>query len=297
MCNDAEATPRVTRFSSGLVGRRRFLEIIGVTGASAIIVACAPGTGSSAATTTPRPAAPTAAPATTAAATAAAASPAATAANELTRALTWYRQAAFRLALSGAKHVYIDPWQLTGDIGTLADIVMVTHAHQDHFSRDDIAKITGPSTTILAPADVAAQLTGNVRPVKPGDTLDIGGVKITAVPAYNNVPGRTGHPKERNWVGYVVEFGGRSYYHGGDTDNVPELASLKVDVALVPIGGTFTMDANEAATLVKTMRPRVAVPMHYGYASGSPTDAERFRSAASGVDVAVLTPRSPFTRP
>lgn len=290
MCNESDPM-RATTFSSRLVGRRRFLEILGVTGASAVIAACAPNAGSSATTSTPLPAGTTPAATTAAAATA---SPAATAANELTRALTWYKQAAFRL--SDAKVVYIDAWQLTGDMPQ-ADLVLVTHPHQDHFSRDDIAKVTGPNTTIIAPADVAAQLTGNVKTVKPGDSLDVGGVKVNAVHAYNNVQGRSGHRKESNWVGYVVELGGRSYYHSGDTDNVPELASVKADVALVTIGGTFTMDPNEAATLVKTMRPRLAVPMHYGYVVGSATDSERFRAAAGGVDVSVLTPVSPFTRP
>ena len=293
MCDELSSSPRrAARSSIRLVGRRRFLEMVSVAGASTFLAACAP-TQVAAPTT-----APTAAPATAAAPSP---SPAPTVApspspgaSDLTRALAWYRQAAFRVRDS--KVLYIDAWGLTGDTPP-ADLVLVTHAHGDHFSRDDIAKVTGPNTTIVAPADVAQQLTGTVRSVKPGDRLDIGGVKIDAVPAYNNVQGRTGHPKERNWVGYVIELGGRTYYHGGDTDNVPELASLKVDVALVPIGGTFTMDASEAATLVRAIRPRTAVPMHYGYASGSATDSERFRAAATGVEVTVLTPLVPFTRP
>lgn len=296
MCSDLDPGPREGgRSSMRLVGRRRFLEMIGVTGATTFLAACAPGpvaapTVTATAAASPAPtAAATASPAPTVAAP-----PSAAAASELTRALTWYRQAAFRVR--DAKVVYIDAWGLTGETPP-GDVVLVTHAHSDHFSRDDITKVTGPNTTIIAPADVAQQLTGNVRAVKPGDRLDIGGVKIEAVPAYNNVPGRTGHPKERNWVGYVIELGGRTYYHGGDTDNVPELATLKVDVALVPIGGTFTMDVGEAAQLVRTVRPRTAVPMHYGYAAGNATDAERFRAAATGVDVTVLTPLVPFTRP
>lgn len=293
MCDELVAGPRSGGSSLRLVGRRRFLEMIGVTGATTFLAACAPGP-TAAPTSTPGASPLVTAAASPTAAPTAAASPSPAPASDLTKALTWYRQAAFRVR--DAKVVYIDAWGLTGETPP-GDVVLVTHAHGDHFSRDDITKVTGPNTTIIAPADVAQQLTGNVRSVKPGDRLDIGGVKIEAVPAYNNVPGRTGHPKERNWVGYVIELGGRTYYHGGDTDNVPELATLKVDVALVPIGGTFTMDVSEAAQLVRTVRPRTAVPMHYGYAAGNATDAERFKSAATGVDVTVLTPLVPFTRP
>lgn len=207
---------------------------------------------------------------------------------------TWYRQSAFRWK-QDAKVIYIDPWGLQGDLPP-ADLIVITHAHFDHFQPDEIKKVQSQKTTILAPADVAKQLSGNVKPVKPGDRLDAAGIKIETVPAYNIVEGRTeNHPKRNNWVGYIFQLGVTTYYHAGDTDNLPELQRIRADVAFVPIGGgTFTMDVAEASALVKAMKPTTAVPMHYGFVVGSPSDGERFKREANPVAVTVLKPQNPF---
>jgi L-ascorbate metabolism protein UlaG (beta-lactamase superfamily) len=102
------------------------------------------------------------------------------------------------------------------------------------------------------------------------------------------------HPRVNNWVGYVLELDGRRYYHGGDTDAVPELESLRTDVAMVPIGGTYTMDYREAAGLVKAMQPQLAVPMHYGFVVCSPSHGQLFRKEAAPVPVEILEPANPF---
>ncbi len=207
---------------------------------------------------------------------------------------TWYKQSAYRW--KGDKTVYIDPWGLKGDLPP-ADLILITHAHFDHFSKEDLDKVTSAKTTIVAPADVAKELSGQVKAVKPGDRLDAAGITIQAVPAYNLVPGRLSfHPQKNNWVGYVIGLGGRTYYHAGDTDHLPELEKVKTDVAFVPIGGTYTMDLQEAASLVKAMAPKVAVPMHYGFVQGvgRASDGERFKQAAGPVAVQVLTPVNAF---
>lgn len=217
------------------------------------------------------------------------------AAPDLLTGVTWYKQAAFRWVAGTV--VYVDPWGLVGDLAP-ADLVLITHAHQDHFSKADIGRVVGARTAIVAPADVAKELSGNVRAVRPGDRLEVAGLKLEAVPAYNRVPGRESfHPKVRNWVGYVLEVGGRTYYHSGDTDHLPELERVRADVAFVAIGGKFTMDSGEASALVKAMRPKLAVPMHYGFfpGVGKPADGERFRQSASPVPVRVMTPLVPFT--
>ena len=209
---------------------------------------------------------------------------------------TWFRQAAFLYRADGA-NVYIDPWGVTVD--DPADVIFLTHAHEDHFSRDDLERITKDSTQVFAPRDVADQLSGNVTPVQPGDSVQAlsGAITGQAVHAYNNVEERLQmHPKENKWVGYVLELGGHTYYHAGDTDHVPELDDISADVAMVPIGGTYTMDAHEAARLVKVIRPQIAVPMHYGFVVGSPSDAEAFRADASPVEVRTLEPTNPFER-
>jgi L-ascorbate metabolism protein UlaG (beta-lactamase superfamily) len=209
---------------------------------------------------------------------------------------TWFRQAAFRWAGDGLT-VYIDPWGL-GDDEAPAGLILITHAHSDHFDPDDIAKVRTSSTKIAAPHDVAAELSGDVTAVAPGESHEIAGVHVATVPAYNVQEDRLDkHPKEKRWVGYVLELDGSSYYHAGDTDHAPELDDVRTDVAFLPIGGTYTMDAAQAGGLARSIAPRLAVPMHYGFVVGSPSDAERFRKEADPVTVEVLTPVNAFERP
>jgi L-ascorbate metabolism protein UlaG (beta-lactamase superfamily) len=191
--------------------------------------------------------------------------------------------------------IYIDPWG-TGEDEAPADVIFITHAHDDHFQPQEIDRLRTTSTRIVAPRDVADALSGDVTPVAPGESHSVGGISFQAVPAYNIVEHRLErHPKANNWVGYVVEIDGTRYYHSGDTDHVPELDSVSADVAMVCIGGDpFTMGPVEAASLVKVMRPSVAVPMHYGFVVGSPRQADEFRREASPVAVEELTPTNPF---
>lgn len=193
-------------------------------------------------------------------------------AKELLSGLHWLGHAGWRLEGDG-KVLYIDPYQAPK--GPAADIVLVTHGHYDHCSPDDVAKVAGPGTAILAPADCAGSLPGKVIVVKPGEHRTVQGVAIETVPAYNI--GKRFHPKANGWVGYVVTLGGRRIYHAGDTDATPEMLALRVDVALLPVGGTYTMTAAEAAAAVNAFRPKVAVPMHFGSIVGSEADAREFR--------------------
>jgi len=209
---------------------------------------------------------------------------------------TWYKQSAFRW--KGERLVvYIDPWGLSGDLPP-ADLILITHAHGDHFEPQDIAKVKTSKTVQVAPADVAKELSGDVKPVRPGQRVDAAGVKLETVPAYNIDPARLqAHPKANGWVGYLMQLGGNTYYHAGDTDHLPELERIKTDVAFLPIGnGGFVMTVDEAASLAKAMKPKVAVPMHYGFYPGVGVagDGERFKKAASPVDVRVFTPVVPF---
>jgi L-ascorbate metabolism protein UlaG (beta-lactamase superfamily) len=207
---------------------------------------------------------------------------------------TWFKQSAFLWRGDGIS-VYIDPWGVTTD--DPADAVFVTHAHSDHFQKDEIERLSRRGTKIVAPRDVANELSGDVTAVAPGDSLDVAGIKVQAVPAYNVVEERLeNHPKANGWVGYILTLGSTTYYHAGDTDHTPELARLRADVAFLPIGGTYTMDATEAAGLAKAISPQVAVPMHYGFVVGTPADAERFAAQADPVKVEILKPENPFER-
>lgn len=209
---------------------------------------------------------------------------------------TWFRQSAIRYAGDGLT-LYVDPWG-TDPEEAPADLILITHAHDDHLQPDEIERLSSPDTKVVAPADVAKELSGDVTAVAPGESHEVAGVRFETVPAYNVAEERLEmHPKANAWVGYVIELGGRRYYHAGDTDAVPELESLTADVAMVPIGGTYTMDVPEAAGLVKAMRPQLAVPMHYGFVVGSPADADRFEKEAAPVRVEVLKPTNPFELP
>jgi L-ascorbate metabolism protein UlaG (beta-lactamase superfamily) len=207
---------------------------------------------------------------------------------------TWFRQSAYLWRGEGL-NVYIDPWGVTTD--DTADLLFITHAHSDHLSPEDIDRVRKADTRIFAPHDVAKELSGDVTPVAPGDSVEALGVRAQAVPAYNIREERLEmHPKSNNWVGYILTLGSTTYYHAGDTDHAPELSEVHADVAFVPIGGTYTMEVPEAAGLVKAIAPQIAVPMHYGFVVGSPSDAEWFAKEADPVTVETLTPTNPFER-
>ena len=209
---------------------------------------------------------------------------------------TWFKQSAYRWDGDGLT-VYLDPWGIPDD-APAADLVLITHAHFDHFVMEDIDRVRKDDTAFVAPRDVASELSGDVQPVAPGESLDIRGVKVQAVPAYNTVEGRTdNHPQANGWVGYVLDLGGTSVYHAGDTDHLPDLESIRAGITFLPIGGAgYTMNGREAAALAKAIGPDVAVPMHYGFVEGCHAldETDVFREAASPVRVEVLDPVAPF---
>jgi L-ascorbate metabolism protein UlaG (beta-lactamase superfamily) len=198
--------------------------------------------------------------------------------------ITWLGHASFRI--DGSKStVYIDPWKLTSTVA--ADVVCITHSHFDHLSAEDVEKIRKPSTAIIGPSDCAAGFGKAFTVVVPGQTLAFGDVTVEAVPAYNT--DKEFHQKKMNWLGYVVTVDGVRIYHTGDTDIIPEMSSIKTDVALLPVGGTYTMTVQQAVEAVKKINPKVAVPMHCGDIVGALKDRETFKKACS-VPVVILDP-------
>jgi L-ascorbate metabolism protein UlaG (beta-lactamase superfamily) len=202
------------------------------------------------------------------------------------KGIHWLGHASFRLEGSQVV-IYIDPWQISG--GPAADVILVTHAHHDHLSIVDIAKVAQPKTVFICPASCAPSLKGDVRVIAPGGSLQVGDVLVEAVPSYNT--NKPNHPQAAGNVGYIVETGGQRIYHAGDTDLIPEMAHMRCDVALLPVGGKYTMDAAEAAQAVAHIKPRIVVPMHWGSIVGSQKDVQILqRRLPQGVELAVLEP-------
>ena len=198
----------------------------------------------------------------------------------------WLGHASFRVELGGMV-IYIDPWKLKNPIP--ADLVLITHDHHDHLSDADVIKISKPGTVILCAAKGIGKLHGDVRAVKPGLTLQLGEALVQTVPAYN--VSTVFHPLKAEYVGYILTVAGMSIYHAGDTDLIPEMAGIVCDIALLPIGGTYTMDAVDAAKALSVIKVKVAVPMHWGDLVGSRKDADLFvKLAPPGVQVTLLEP-------
>jgi L-ascorbate metabolism protein UlaG (beta-lactamase superfamily) len=165
--------------------------------------------------------------------------------------------------------IYVDPHQIKE--GEKADLILVTHAHFDHLDPESIAALRKDDAVIVANASCAQRLEdqGRVVALEEGQTASEKGVDIRAVAGYNDH-----HPRGFN-VGFLFKVAGKTIYHAGDTGRVPEMANLgPIDVALIPVGGTYTMDEQEAAALVRDLKPKVVIPMHYGYATGG--DPKRF---------------------
>jgi len=199
--------------------------------------------------------------------------------------LQWLGHASFKIS-DGNTVIYIDPWKLK-DASHDATLVLVSHSHDDHYSAETIGKVSRAGTKLIASADVIGE-EGKGQALKPGQTIDAVGVKVTGVAAYNAA--KQFHPKANNWLGFVIEIGGKRIYYAGDTDEAPEMDALKnIDLALLPVGGTYTMNAVEAAEATRQFKPKRAVPYHYGDIVGSRSDADSFAEKAA-CPVSVLKP-------
>jgi len=210
--------------------------------------------------------------------------------EEMVNNLHWLGHASFRL--DSSKVIYFDPWKLSPD-SPKADFIFITHDHYDHYSLDDVKIISTKDTVIVTDNTVGRQLQGarlnykEIRPLSPGDNIEIDGVKISAVASYNI--GKQFHTKNSQKLGFIVTIDGVKIYHAGDTDNIPEMAGYQCDIALLPASGTYVMTAEEAAKAALTIKPKVAIPMHYGDIVGSDSDARRFQDLLKGkVEVKIL---------
>lgn len=169
--------------------------------------------------------------------------------------------------------IYIDPWDI--ERGRAADLILISHPHSDHCSPKDVAKIQHTNTKIITTRDCAKKLSGFVKILKPGESFEFKNIKITAIPAYNLK--KPFHKKEQDWLGFVVTVGGETIYYSGDTDLIPEMKDLKPDIALLPIGGKFSMDLREAAEACTLIQPKLVIPILWGKTRGSHQEALKFK--------------------
>jgi L-ascorbate metabolism protein UlaG (beta-lactamase superfamily) len=216
--------------------------------------------------------------------------------------IKWLGHASFYIKNSFGKIIYIDPFKFLGEAEDLekADFIFITHSHYDHCSVEDIKRIAKNGTIIVAPADVSSKFSHidaqvKLQIVDPETKMqfDESGIRFWCVPSYNT--NKSFHEREEDWVGYILDLSGVLIYHAGDTDFIPEMKKLStanIDIALLPIGGTFTMNAGEAAKAASIIRPKIAVPMHYGKIekTGDKNEASVFAKFCSseGIEVKIL---------
>ena len=183
------------------------------------------------------------------------------------------------IRVTGQRVIYIDPFKVSQYYND-ADYIFITHDHYDHYSEEDIDKVKKSDTVYIVPSMLAMKLLRrgvpdtNIVPVEPDRIYNIDEFKFETISAYNI--GKPFHPKENGWVGYVIETNGLAYYIAGDTDITEDNKKVKCNIALLPIGGTYTMNAKEAAGLANIINPKVAIPIHYGDIVGTTEDAEEF---------------------
>ena len=195
----------------------------------------------------------------------------------------WTGQASWRIDTEKMK-IYIDPLQLPVD-SPKADLIFITHSHGDHLSVADIQKVANENTLLIGPKSCEEDLytteIKKIQLVNSGDTLTIENIPVEVVLAYNVK--KKYHPKEKKFVGYILNIDGVKIYHSGDTDRIPEMKTFNCDVALLPLGQTYTMNSvQEAVDAVLDINPKIAIPMHYGMYEGKVEDAQKFKQLLEG---------------
>jgi L-ascorbate metabolism protein UlaG (beta-lactamase superfamily) len=207
----------------------------------------------------------------------------------------WLGHSGFRVTV-GRQRVYIDPYRVSPE-APKADLILITHGHYDHFSPQDVELLSRRDTDVIAPAAVAERLSGRVQSIAAGEEIEpesVRSVAVRALHAYNtskrNSDGQVFHPRAAGGLGYDLNVRGERLYHAGDTDVIPEMDSVHgVDLALLPVSGTYVMTASEAAEAARRIQPRTAVPMHWGANVGTREDAEEFaRRVPEGVEVVIM---------
>lgn len=174
--------------------------------------------------------------------------------------------------------LYFDPFRIQDGLHD-ADYIFITHSHFDHLSAEDIAKVVKKETVIVAPESIEAEVRkavpkSKIISVQPSQKLNAGDIPVETIHAYNKL--KPFHPKRNNWVGYIVNIGGKRIYIAGDTDLTKDALEVKCDIAMIPVGGKYTIDAKHAAKLINAIKPEVAVPTHYGEIAGKLQDADEF---------------------
>ena len=184
--------------------------------------------------------------------------------------LTWYGQSAFRIRAENGDLFFIDPYRVPAEAGP-ARLILVTHPHGDHYDRGAVSALSGPDTLVVMPRSSA---TDGITGLAAGETLRQDALRVTAVAAYNLT--RRFHPRSAGWTGYILETDGLRIYHAGDTDLIPEMQSLEADIALLPVGGMFTMNVASAVEAAARIRAALCIPMHYGMLIGGRNAGRRF---------------------
>ena len=207
--------------------------------------------------------------------------------EDILHKITWLGHDAFRI--DAGKVIYIDPFGFTG--GPLGDLILISHDHFDHCSPEDVARLRHERSVIVTEKDSARKLQGDVRVIKPGESLDVESIRIQATPSYNT--DKPFHPRKNGWLGFVLEIEGTRIYHAGDTDFIPEMNMLHVDIALLPVSGTYVMTAEQAIQAALAIHPKIAIPMHWGAIVGGEEDAIRFQKGLQGkIEVQVMKRQS-----
>ena len=198
--------------------------------------------------------------------------------------------------IQGSKVIYTDPFRVAK--ADVADIVLLSHEHFDHLSLEDLEKVASSGTTLVASVGCEGGLekakikAKETKFLEPGAKVNIGGVEIEAVPAYNlnkfRTPGQVFHPRQDKKLGFVFKMDGTSVYFAGDTDFIPEMKSLRCDIALLPVSGTYVMTVEEAVEAAEAIKPQIAVPMHYAAIVGSEGDAQKFKSQVKNCRVEII---------